>query len=42
MKMLVVDDSKPMRTFLKFLGEQMAFAIQDGNADGEIADSGTR
>ena len=26
MKMLVIDDSKPMRTFLTFLGQQLAFA----------------
>lgn len=26
MKMLVIDDSKPMRTLLTFLGQQMAFA----------------
>ncbi len=26
MKMLIVDDSKPMRRFLAFLGQQLAFA----------------
>jgi two-component system chemotaxis response regulator CheY len=36
MKMLVVDDSKPMRTFLKFLAEQMAMATEEAE-DGRQA-----
>jgi two-component system chemotaxis response regulator CheY len=36
MKMLVIDDSKPMRTFLTFLGGQMSFATVEA-CDGREA-----
>ena len=35
MKMLVIDDSKPMRTLLVFLGQQMAFQTSEA-ADGSV------
>ena len=39
MKMLVIDDSKPMRTFLTFLGGQMAFATVEANDGREALDT---
>jgi two-component system chemotaxis response regulator CheY len=36
MKMLVIDDSKPMRTFLGFLGQQLEFETYEA-ADGREA-----
>jgi len=38
MKMLVIDDSKPMRTFLTFLGKQMAFATVEASDGREALD----
>ena len=39
MKMLVVDDSKPMRTFLTFLGQQLAFATFEAGDGREALDA---
>ncbi len=38
MKMLVIDDSKPMRTFLSFLAQEMEFATREASDGREALD----
>ena len=39
MKMLVIDDSKPMRTFLTYVAQQMAFATFEAGDGREALDA---